>query len=78
MGCNPFHHQPKESGDAEIRNHDHHAEQERDGAEIDGGVGLLGGQDTGAQHQATAEQSCARSIDAIKGKLADGDNGVSR
>ena len=77
MGCNPFRHQPKESGEAEIRNHDHHAEQECDGAEIDGGVGFLGSQDARTQHQATAEQSRARSIDAINGKLADGDNGVS-
>ena len=32
---------PERAGDLEMRNHDHHAEQKRDGVEIDGVEGLL-------------------------------------
>ena len=33
--------QPEEAGQAQVGDHDHHAEQERDRVEVDGAVGVL-------------------------------------
>ena len=66
----------EEARDAQIGDDDHHAEQKRDGVEVDGAVRLLGAQDAGADHQARAEQRRTRAIDTIDRHLADRDEGV--
>ena len=74
----PIVHQPKESGEAQIGDDDHHAEQQRDGVEIDGPVGGIERQYAEPDHQARAEQRGAGAVEAKARQLADGDDQIGR
>ena len=63
--------QGEEAGDAQIGDHDHHAEQQRDGAEIDRLVRFLQRHDAGGHHQAGADQRDAGAVDRQPRHLAD-------
>jgi hypothetical protein len=78
MGCDPVGDHAKESGDAQIGDDDHHAQQQRDRIEVDRVISLLGAQHAGADHQARAEQRRAGAIDAVNWNLADRDEGIGR
>ena len=78
MGRDPVRDQAEEAADPQVGHDDHHAEQERDGVEIDRTVSLLRSQHADAQHEAATEQRRAGAIDAINGNLADRDDRVSR
>ena len=64
----------KKPGKPNVRNDDHHPEQERDGIDIDGPVCIVERQQSGRQHQACAQKGRARPIHMRAGKLADGDD----
>ena len=66
----------EESGEAQIRHHDHHAEQQDDGVVIDGGVCFLNGEDVEGKHQAGADDGRAGSIHPQKRNAPDGKNQV--
>ena len=55
--------QAEEAGQAKIGHHDHHAEQQRDGAHVDGGEGLAHVEDAEGDHQAGAEQRGAGAVE---------------
>ena len=67
---------PEEARDPEIRHHDHHAEQEHDGIDVDGGIGLLRRQHPDADQHRTAQEGRARAVDAVARQLADGDDRI--
>ena len=56
----------------EVRHHDHHAEQKHDRIVVDGSVCFLKGKDIEGNHQAGADNGCARAIHAEPGQSADG------
>ena len=66
----------KKPGKPNVRNDDHHPEQERDGIDIDGPVCIVERQQAGRQHQARAQKGRARPIHMRAGKLADGDDQI--
>ena len=63
--------QREEAGEAQIGDHDHHAEQQDDGVEVDGLVGLLKRDDAEGHHQAGADERHAGAVDRQPRHLAD-------
>ena len=68
----------EEAGKAQIGDDDHHAEQQGDGVEIDGAIGLVEAQGANADHQARAEQRAAGAVEPIIGQLADREHEIGR
>ena len=60
-----------------MRDDDHHAEQQRDGVEVDGAVGLLEAQHAARHHQARAEQRRAGAVEPEPRYAAQGDDDIS-
>ena len=54
---------PECAGNLQMRDHDHHAEQKRDGVEIDGVKGFLEAQGTDRDHRRAAEEGDARAVE---------------
>ena len=54
----------EESREPQIRDHDHHAEQQHDGVQVDRAVGLIQRQNVGSDHQARADDRRAGAVDA--------------
>ena len=75
-----FHHpgadQPEESGEAQVGDDNHHAEQQHDRVVVDSAIGLVHCDDVKREHQAGADDGCAGAIDAETGQTADGENQV--
>ena len=55
---------PECAGHLEMRDHDHHAEQKRDGVEIDGAKRFLEAQGAKRDHRRTAEESDPGAVEA--------------
>ena len=66
----------EESGEAEIGDDDHHAEEQHDGVVIDGGVGLLHGEDVEGEHEAGADDGRAGAVHAEERDASDGEDEV--
>ena len=62
----------EKSGDAEVRDDDHHAEEKHDGIEIDRSEGLVEGEDVRGDHEAGADDGGSGAIDAKARHAADG------
>ena len=58
----------EEAGEAQIGDEDHHAEQQRDGVEIDGAIGLLEAEAAARHHQTGADQRGAGAVESHPGK----------
>jgi hypothetical protein len=71
-------HQPEETGKAQVGDDNHHAEQKRDGVEIDRPISLIERDDAHSDHEAGADERRAGAVELITGKLADGDDEISR
>ncbi len=78
VGGDPAVDDAEKAGNAQVRHHDHHAEQQRDGAEIDRPIGFLNGEHAGAHHQRAAEQRRAGAVDAEDRNLAERDDHIGR
>ena len=74
----PGAHQREEAGKPQVRDHDHHAEQQNDGVVVDRGVGLVDGQHVGGDHQAGSDNGRAGAVDAEARKAADPKDQVRR
>ncbi len=59
--------QREETGEPQIGDHDHHAEQQDDGVVVNGCVGLLHGEDIEGQHQARAYNRRAGAVEPQSG-----------
>ena len=59
--------------DLEVRNHDHHAEQQRDRVEVDGAEGFLQAQRAERDHRRPAQKGDAGPVEAQTGNAASRD-----
>ena len=66
----------KKPENSQVRHHDHHAEQQDDGVEIDGAISLVEGKRVHAQHEAGADDRRASAVDTEAGQAADGEHQV--
>ena len=67
----------EEAGKPQVRDHDHHAEQQHDGVVVDGGVGLVQREDVGGDHQAGADDGRAGAVHAEARQAADRQHQIS-
>jgi hypothetical protein len=65
-------HEAQEAREPQVRDHDHHTEQERDGVEVDGAIGASSRQRSEGNHQACTDEGRTRAIDFESRKAADG------
>ena len=69
---------PESAGHLEMRDHDHHAEQERDRIEIDGAKGFLEAQGTDRDHRRAAKKGDAGAVEPQAGNAANGDANIGQ
>ena len=69
---------PERARDFQVRHHDHHADQERDGVEVDGAEGLIEAQGAERDHRRAAEEGDARAVEAQAGNAAGRDPDIGR
>ena len=77
MPDHPFGHRGKKPRKAEVRHHDHHAEQKHDRIVVDGSVCFLKGKDIEGNHQTGADNGCACAVHTKSGQSADGQYKIS-
>ncbi len=70
--------EPKEAGEPQIRDQDHHPEQERDGGEIDRPHRLVERDGADCQHQRGANERAAGAVDVKAGQPPDRDDEIGR
>ena len=68
----------EETGQPQAGDHDHDAEQQGDGIEVDGPIGILERQSPGRDHEARAHQRDAGAIDPQPRNPADGKRQITR
>ncbi len=66
----------EEARELQVRHQDHHADQQHDGVEIDGAVGVLQAQDAETDHEARADERGARPVDAQPRQPAEGNHRI--
>ena len=64
--------QPEETGEAQVGDHNHHAEQQGDGVEVDGAKSFLRRDRASTNHQAGAQKRRSRPVEVVAGELAEG------
>jgi hypothetical protein len=64
---------PERAGHFQMRNHDHHAQQEGDRVEVDCAKGFLEAQGTDRNHCRAAEKGDAGAVETQAGNAANGD-----
>ena len=67
---------PEGAGNLEMRDHDHHAQEKRDGVEVDGAEGFLEAQRPKRDHRRAAEEGDSRPVETKAGNAARRDPGI--
>ena len=69
---------PESPGNLEMRDHDHHAEKERDRVEVDGAKGFLETQGTDGDHRRAAKECDTGAVETQAGNPANGDANIGQ